>query len=808
MMGRDNMTSKGIGWLTVGCLLAAVGCSDPPLSDPEALDAPVSMDVADGEVCLPELLGVDATLSSEPLPRCGDDGNGFALVVNQRSSNISVLSLGQERARWANLDSRRPGISRISVGTRPIDVATTGEGTAAVVANESDATLTGIDLWTLRPLQQELDIEGTPRAIEAFRDGDDNWRVATLVAGPNHIDLRGGLECERPADGTDRRDHMPDDNCTWGEGDPQSVELPGRAVDMAVDEAEGEAWVVYRDRNEVSLVELDEGNGNGDEGESTCLDEEDTPPCEVARIGWDEVDNGDDEPSKWGATKVELDPLGLFAYVLDRPNNRLLVLDRQRRTLIDASQSVEPPASPFRTGEGIPLVRSAMAMSADVQRDVIDDSGTSHVAYRLGVRVAANNGQIYDVGAMDFDCVFDGDAALSTDEFVFDAELRADSEESRCLVTPEFPLGANPDFDDDDELGERRFIDIDESTRMAVTPIFGLHDGNPGNGQISPHSDCELPDELHDEGADSELSVACDSPAVAQPLGLDVDDDLDSYADETRADLMEFAQAYFDGGDEIIERYPYDLRLVNEEWSVTYEGDLPEPGQSASGLVSRDDDAIFRSGGTDYCSAAVEQGDRLTIFSPPGDASGCDVFDDDDPYFRSWRVESVDPFQVELAVIDDEDYVQQLPTRSCFDRGLNYSIRATDEWTVVGSSTGMMSPRERDGDVCVMREGADMGWFQGRVETGEEFLGPYLRFQIRPGELEPVQGLSYSFGVERNFSLSAVSSAPDDNASLPSQLLSTPDLGNGRNLVLVDGGGDRLYIENLSDPDRQPVFLR
>lgn len=815
-MQRRESLQWVLGALVAAMALGSVACSDPEIPQAQALKAPVSMTAVDGEVCLPTVLRDDATMPVGPMPRCGDEGQGFALVANQRSSQVGVLALGQEPARFVNLDARRPGITQISVADRPVDIAATGDGTAALVASETHATITGIDLWTLRPLNTQQEVEGTPRAIESMQDDEGQWLSLTLTRSPNQIDVRAGLRCERPGDGIDRRDRRPDQSCEWADVEPQSIALPGNPVDMAVDHERHGVWVVYRDRNLLSWVVIDEAGLREDE---QCLDEEATVPCEVDQVSWapavdeDDVDEVDDEPIRWGATKVDVDSLGLFTYVLDRPNNQLFIIDNQRRQLINASQAMEPPTPPSQDDPAISLVRSAMAMAAEVEREVIDDGDFAHVVYRAGVQVAANNGQLYRVGAVDMECRFEGGDVLSNDAFLNDAQRRADTEEARCLELPEFPLGGDPDIDSDEDLEALRFFERNESATLAVSPVFALRDSFEEQGRLAPSIDCEQPQPIMDEMnelADSNTVLGCESPLLPQPVGLSVEDDLDSYADEPRADLMEFARAGFDeDGVATIERSVNDVRLRNEEWTVSYEGALPAPGRSANGLVARQREGVFLSGGVDYCAAGVEVGDRITILSDPAEDSACDVFvDDDNEHYRSYEVVEVGPFELQLDLIDADDRVSELPTRSCFDRGLNYEIRPVEEWTVAGDQSGLLSPWEREGDACVMREDADMGWRQSRVETGEEFWGPYLRFRIREAEVAPVQGLEYRFAVERNFSLAAQGIVPNGGSSLPAQVRLTPDLGDGRYLVVVDAGGNRLFLRNLSQPLRNPIFLR
>lgn len=805
--GTKFSTRHLLGFLGIAAA-GLIGCDEPQTTLPASLQAPVTMEVVDGEVCLPLVDATDGTIATTPLEPCDEEGRGFGLVVNARSNKVGVAALGQSRPRIVNLDSREPGVSQIRVGESPIDITVAADKTAAVVANQGDRSLMGIDLWTLRALPEVVEVEGTLRTVESLEDRDGEARIAVLMSGPDRLDIRAGVRCERPSDTVDRRDHDPTENCAWSDVETESLALPARPVDMDVDAAAGRAWVIYRNLNALSWIALDE-EALGEE--ESCLDEEMAPPCEVERLAWDESDEDEQQSLQFGATQVEHDPLGLFVYVLDRPNNQLLVFDRQRRQLINASLSAEPSRAPFSTSPGISLSRSATAMSADVTRELVEEGdGIRLMNYRIGARVAADNGQLYRVGVVDIDCVVqDPEEPLFSQDFIFDSALRAESAESSCVFTPAFPLGGDPDFEGDEELLERRVVEQDNAL-VAVTPIFSLRDGEGRQGRLVGRAQCTQPEELIDamrEVTSDSGSLGCGSPLIPQPLGLDVDEDSSSFSDAPRADLMTFARTFLELGESddlgaverVIERQVYDFRLVNESWSVSYEGALPGIGTAERGLVARDEESRFLSGGVDYCAAAVEVGDRLRILSEPVDASGCEVFEGE-PEFRTYEIVEVGAFDVELAVIDGDETADELPTRSCFDRGLRYEIRPSDQWVVAGEQSGMSSPWQREGESCVLREGAESGRLGGRVETGEEYVGPYLRFRIYEGEVDAVEGLEYRFQVERNFSLSGELIVPGrregTQSTLPRQVLFTPDLGFGRLVTVVDSGADRIFVRN------------
>ncbi len=775
--------------------LTTVACQQPPQPQLVSLQAPVKIAVVDGVVCLPSVERVDATVATTPLPRCEEGGQGFGLVVNQRSDKLGVVALGQARPRMVNLDSRRPGVTAIPVGRSPVDVAVVGDGTVAAVANQIDGSITFVDLWTLQPIS-EVSVEGTPQAVVAVTDEEGQRFAGVMTGGPNEFAFVAVPSCERPEDDQDRRDHDPEQTCTFDEGSaPAPLALPGRPVSVEFDDVSGLGFVIYRDLDGMSFVAL---RPEALEEDEVCLDGGEVP-CEVARVEW-----GDEDTPAFGATSVKADPLGFFVYVLDRPKNRLLVVDRARRQLIDASMAMEPPLQPFSTNPGIPLVRSATAVAPEVTRIVLEEDSPGLVRYEIGARVAADNAQLYRVGVANLECRFEGSAAPSWESLVLDGAGRGELDEAACLFMPAFPLGGDPDFDDEEELLDRRIFDH-EGALLAVNPVFGLRDGDLREGQFVGRAQCVHPEELVAQMEELvEGSLTCGTPLAPQPVARSVETTPSTFTDVDRADLMEFAEAILDGDPiaPMIERFPFDLRLVSEEWTVAYEGAIPGLGGNERGLVEATDGSRFLTGGANLCNAGVEVGDRLRILSAPVNESRCAEYQGEERV-RTYEIVAVSPFEMSIAVIEEDGFAQELPVRECFNRGLRYEVRPREEWVVWGSQSGMGSPWEAEGTQCVLREGAESGRLSGRVRTGEEYFGPYLSLRIHEGEVDPVEGLSYTFRVERNFGLDAETISPSRQQSLvqsvlPAQVLFLPDLGAGRAVVVVDQGTDRIYVRNLA----------
>lgn len=802
-------------------LFPATGCEEQIVSQSPSLQAPTQLAIANGEVCLPRVENIERTFPTGPLVACEDGGQGFGLVTNFRGDKVSVIALGQRDPLVVNLESRQPGVTAIPVGRSPVDVMTTADGTAALVANQQDQSLTAIDLWTLRPLATAWPLAGTPHRVEALPDSADGEpRAALLTRSPNALEIIRAPRCTSPGAEVDRRDHLPEENCIWEPEVLTTLELPASPADFSVDQETETLFVVYRQLGVLSIFSLSEQA----ESPVECLDPAESAPCETQRIAFDEAN----PESTRGAIAVDHDPFGLFVYALDRASNQLLVVDRIERTLIDASRAAEPPLFPFSTAPGIPLINAPVALAAEVQREIVsEEAGQAHVLYRIGARVVSDTAQIYPVTIMESECRFPTTAPLlSRNEFLFNPQARAQSEEAACLFSPSFPLGTDPDLDSNDDLLQARLFSFDD-VQIAVTPYFGLRDSNNLSGRLVGRGTCTQPEEfveaLRAAGADG-TTLGCTSGLAPRPLALDADVNLTTYLDVPAVTLTQFARAFLDAetGESGITRQVYDQRLRNEAWRVTYEGTLPGIAANERGLVDQNDPSRFLATSADYCAAGVEVGDRLRILSPPSSRNGCDEFEGDESR-RTFEITAVNGFDLFLALLDDDeaDFVSSLPRRECFDQGLRYEIRAHDAWVVAGDQSGMLTPYRREGESCVPFAEENLDRLQGRVETGEIYRGPYFQFLLRPGDVEPVEGLSYTFQVERNFTTLAEQilvtgvRGGDTPVILPASIRFVPDLGAGRYLAVLDSGaeaaglpGGRIFLRNLSFGADPRHFLR
>jgi len=515
----------------------------------------------------------------------------------------------------------------------------------------------------------------------------------------------------------------------------------------------------------------------------------------------------------YGFDSISIDDLGKFAYLVDRTRNQVVILDVEREVLVDAAESVSPPAKEFTTLVGVPVFPRPLDVTGTVRRDCLreDNIGVRCsaaffdgytlnevvVRYAYGAFVTEDTGRVRYVETMDTFCRLPtSEAKKLLDSDFTDLSKLSQTEEIRCTFIPEFPLQAREDFagtcpascDDceNDSILEKRYF-CRENTELIVNPRFGLVDIAGAEGRISGRGNCEIPEDVDAQlrsfagipGAPREQG--CLSPLLPQPLSLDATGispsavpRLDTF---TRADLLVYEQAFFRVGRDQDRRFLelgsttriFDGRLFPESWTVTYEGVLPATRRadglfgSEVGLVEVDEEATqvsVLSAGYDLCAAGVLEGDLVSILTRP--AEGCSDFEGTDG-FLTYRVQSMTSRVMYLEPAG-AGFATALPTRDCFPTGISYEVRPEDSWIVVGERSGLLSEREDRLGACVNRPTNQDPFTpsrQSRVKTGETFSGPYLAFFMYPGGqmgtaqsplmVQPRRGLSYTFDVVPNF---------------------------------------------------------
>lgn len=516
-----------------------------------------------------------------------------------------------------------------------------------------------------------------------------------------------------------------------------------------------------------------------------------------------------------GVGSISIDPIGTIAYAVDRVNNEVKVINLQRGTLIDVARSTIPSFESFVQTPGIRVGSSPLSVSSLVFREVKTDS----VQYSLGAWVGIDDGQLQFVDALQISCDLKTDLKSGYITSVTDAE-------KDCFVLPSFPLVDSrsrqaasdttlpKDCVDDENADycQRAYLNGDRTT--IFNPRFSLADsfGNPG--RAVGNRNCEQPPELIESMEDfasqnpkAPQQFKCDSPLMPQPLSLEFLDDQVNVEDLSGLDRATIlTRKTVLSKDEIVE-VTLDQSLDSENWTITYEGVIPSTSRK-DGLLGVDNNngAVTFQSGVDACRAGVEIGDVLTITTK----STCNDFKSDDENFLSFTISDIKSSNITLVplVVEGATFSATVPNRDCFDTALEFEIRANDAWTVVGDDTGMISKNTSLFGECipVFGEGQRRN---GRVKTGERFIGPYLSFDLYAGfggaEIPPVRDLSFTFTVDRNF----VSLQYDTIGSFPSNV---QFIANARTntsyLVSTDPESDFIYLRNLQSTEEQISRIR
>ena len=384
-----------------------------------------------------------------------------------------------------------------------------------------------------------------------------------------------------------------------------------------------------------------------------------------------------------------------------------------------------------------------------------------------------------------------------------------------------------------------RRLQPNENVELVVNPYFAPVDTDAPRGRLRGAGTCSEPATFIErmrnytsDNPDAPQAFGCASSLRDQPIerfATEEQLEQDAFDDLERADLLQFTTLEFvppdDGGDvsaEIAER-PYDFRYRDEDWTATWEGVLPGTRRD-DGLLAEEEPGRLLTEPLDLCEAGVEAGDRIIIRNTPQTGAGapdrCDdlvpegtgggdgeVAADDDP-FLTYRVEEVLPNALQMAPLEAEGHADALPTRGCFPTGIRYRIRPEDEWVVAGERSGFQSARTSALGQCVPTFGADSARTDGRVASGDVFVGPYFDFLLYEGPVDPIRRqdapYAYTFGVQRFFT----SERFRTETVLPSDVLLTPRLNGGAKLMVSDASSDFIWVRNLRHAGDDPVILQ
>ncbi len=547
-----------------------------------------------------------------------------------------------------------------------------------------------------------------------------------------------------------------------------------------------------------------------------------------------------------GFDAIGIDTHGVFAYVADRASEQILVIDARRKVLIDAPSAELPRTDALDAQLGVDVSPSPLSVQGAIERSISwrDPADDQHVVmrYDFGAWLSANNGSLQYVDTVVMFCELTGEIV---DRNAFWRGEQS-AQESRCLELPSFPLASassrvvvadetlpasclEPDFVEcatcleagelvceaclpfaptQFELCQRAFTD--DVTRY-VNPRFALRDGGGDDGRLLGSGTCEQPEALlaamqtyAAANPTGPQDLKCNSLLMPQPLVADAvsiaPDDVDALVGLGRATLVELRTLQFDADNAnapIVGFRPSDQRILTEGVTSTFEGVIPGTLRT-DGLFARsaeDDGSIWVNVGFDPCVRGVAPGDHFVVTGEP--LSRCAVK-------QNLEYEIVETTNSQLRIAPFDGGAAEVPTRSCFDQGFAYEVRATEEWVVVGEAAGFLSPFEPVLGQCIPRFGASR--ISSRVRTGELYQGPYYSFYLYPGiggdEVPAVRGTSVTFQVTSGFAsvlFPTCSSLGQQCAAglFPTQVLWVPGLPGGTLLLSPDPNDEFIHVRNL-----------
>lgn len=547
-----------------------------------------------------------------------------------------------------------------------------------------------------------------------------------------------------------------------------------------------------------------------------------------------------------GFDSVGVDTHGVFFYITDRVGEQVLVVDGRLKQLIDAPVSQIPSSAPVDAELGIDVTPSPLDIQGVIDRRITwqDPNDSSHVVvrYDYGAWTSSNAGVLQYVDTAVTFCEFTGEV-VATEDFWRGRESDAESD---CLELPAFPLAdatsrvvaADPTLPEaclteqfiecatclegDEESCEAcdafasTQFDLcqraygSETATLYVNPRFGLRDVGGDDGRLLSKGTCEQPEELietmqgyADANPGGPQDLTCDSPLMPQPISpaiLDPDSDAD-IDDLLRADLLELRTLQFDTEaslEPLVGIRPADQRILTEALMVTYEGVIPGTSRNDGVFDAEplDDGTIWFDVGFSPCARGVQPGDRLLVTSA---ADGCDI--GDQPEYEIMEVTASEVRIAPIAGFNDD-----VPTRECYATAASYEVRVSGEWTVVGDSSGFLSPLRAAHGQCVQRFAADE--LGSRVRTDALFDGPYYSLYLYPGldpmEVQPIRGTAFTFQSSSGFesaTFPTCSSLGQQCAAglFPAQIVWVPGLPNGTLLLSPDPNDNFVHIRNLDD---------
>ncbi len=508
---------------------------------------------------------------------------------------------------------------------------------------------------------------------------------------------------------------------------------------------------------------------------------------------------------------VAIDPEGRYAYVVDRRELQVIIIDLNTNAVLDPSNCGDGEdrcrPRPGDTRIGVPVGRVPQSLVARRLETTIDQSDAVRIdggdssfprttrvlrttRTRAFANVATTSGSVFfveaaqDIRVVEIEEEFDdsGSSQGEVENLLFEATnpiLRRRDGESAPAISSTVSCDLN------DEIFE--FID---DVRGETVSRFQTRCDAPELPQVVPWCDPDvIPGcvcETGDDGAQSCIVTGLDPDDVTlRARGLTLTtlaegEDADFCTEEGQdsvgclcrasngrtctpgSDGCTCTKANIDFGAETDDFY-----IPADTWNVTYEGVVASRSDL---IVDQALEGVVQVSGGDLCAAGVEDGDVLVLLSvvtPSSDGADCTAFED---RTLAYRVDSVSAGYIQLSVLadgavlgfdgNDPELVQALPTRECFASGLRGEFRAVDRWVVRGDRTGVISNRVGASGVCVERSDAlDQN---SRADTGSPFSGPFFSFLIEPGEgdVEVPRDFNFSFTTSSRFRSTILEGGP------------------------------------------------
>jgi hypothetical protein len=268
-----------------------VGCGDANTSRPASLTSPNAIEVASRAECGSQN-GALANFTQS-------DGCHIGLVVNADTDRLAFADLGRRRPFLADLDGGTPGVNHLRVGERPVDVTADEASTAAFTLNQTDSSVSVVDLWRLSRIETIQVPEG-PQTLETVAGAGPNgvpWVVTTRA--PDQIVFQPGARCYQNADDVPSDAPEVTSGCVGRDIDSDQIPLPGRPSTSSAGVAGDYVYVGYHDKPFVSVIVPPERDDVLSSPEVSCRGARSAAPCEVERIGVtygcsDQIDNDGD----------------------------------------------------------------------------------------------------------------------------------------------------------------------------------------------------------------------------------------------------------------------------------------------------------------------------------------------------------------------------------------------------------------------------------------------------------------------------------------------------------------------------------